>query len=83
MLNELWRSVTQNRMIQLTSVYLLQKLNVASVHPAVFNLGYVKTFHIKQNETQELLEPARILALTKIRPRNEVVAYLKQAQSSH
>jgi hypothetical protein len=54
----------------------------------VFNLGYANhgisenTLH-NQNGTQEPLEPALILALTKIRPRIEVLACQKQAQSSH
>jgi hypothetical protein len=39
--------------------------------------------NMSQNETQEPLEPALIPALTKIRPRIEVLACQKQAQSSH
>jgi hypothetical protein len=45
--------------------------------------GYAKTSYINQNETQEPFEPALILALVKIRPRFEVLACQKQAQSSH
>jgi hypothetical protein len=49
----------------------------------VFNLWYEETSDINQNKTQEPLEPNLILALTKIRPRIEVLACQKQAQSSH
>jgi hypothetical protein len=38
---------------------------------------------LNQNKTQEQFEPALILTLTKIRPRIEVLACQKQAQSSH
>jgi hypothetical protein len=67
--------------------------------PVIFNLwnlyprgcektflgGYSKTFHNNQNETKNRLnlEPALILALTKIRPRTGVLACQKQGQSSH
>jgi hypothetical protein len=44
----------------------------------VFNLGYAKTTYIIQNETQEKLEPALILALTKICHRIEVLACQKR-----
>jgi hypothetical protein len=46
-------------------------------------MGYAKISHVNQNKIQEPLEPALILALTKIRPQSEVLAYQKQAQSSH
>jgi hypothetical protein len=50
----------------------------------VFNLGYAKTSYIKTKHRNSLnCELALILALTKIRPRIEVLAYRKQAQSSH
>jgi hypothetical protein len=53
-----------------------------SARTVVFNLGYAKTSYINQNETQNRLnlEPALILAFTKIHPRNEVLACQKQAQ---
>jgi hypothetical protein len=42
-----------------------------SFSSVVFSLGYAKTSYINQNESQEPidLEPALILALTKIWPR--------------
>jgi hypothetical protein len=56
----------------------------------VFNLGYpyprgyVKTSYINQCETQKTLEPLTSSDLRKkIRPRIEVPAFHKQAQSSH
>jgi hypothetical protein len=50
-----------------------------------FNLEFAKTSHINQNEKGNRLnlEPALILALTKIRSRIEVLACEKQAQPSH
>jgi hypothetical protein len=45
----------------------------------LFNLGYIHD--ISRNLMN--LEPALILRLTKIRPPIEVLAYQKQAQSSH
>jgi hypothetical protein len=45
--------------------------------------GYAETFYIYQSVTQEPLESALILSHTKIRPRIEVLAFPKQAQSSH
>jgi hypothetical protein len=49
----------------------------------VFSLGYAKTSRINQNETQEPLEPALILALAKIRHPIAVLSCQNQAQSSH
>jgi hypothetical protein len=49
----------------------------------VFNLGHANKSCINQNEIQKPLEPALILGLKKIRPRIEVLACQKQAQSSH
>jgi hypothetical protein len=40
---------------------------------------YAKTSYINQNDTQEPLEPALILTLTKISPPIEVLACQKQA----
>jgi hypothetical protein len=51
----------------------------------VFNLGYAKTSYMNKTKHNNRLklEPALILALTKIRPRIEVLTCQKQAQSSH
>jgi hypothetical protein len=45
--------------------------------------GYTNTFYVKENESQEPLEPALTLALTKILPRIDLLACQKHAQSSH
>jgi hypothetical protein len=65
-------------------MFQLQQNELFQPYKAVaLSLGHAKTSFIKQNETQEPLEPALILALTRIHPRIEVLACQKQAQSSH
>jgi hypothetical protein len=58
---------------------------IPHVSRPVVNLGYAKAYtSIKMKHRNLLnLEPALILALTKIRPLIEVLACQKQAQSSH
>jgi hypothetical protein len=66
--------------------YVSSMVYNSSLQPGLFiPRGYAKTSYINQNATKKQLElwPVITLALMKIRPRTEMLACQKQAQSSH